>query len=313
MKVLACLRSDIPALDIGLSQLKEITKAFPSLYLETCDTYEELREKISDAVYVLTWRLDADLYPNARLLRSVFTPAAGRDWVAPDPSGRVKVHYGTFHGTLISQALLGAMLYFNLRLPFHLQNKDDHRYPRADVPLAASLAGQSVLIVGFGNIGAHCAKVLRHHGCGVAGTRRIEQAYNDSETGARVVPYRRLSDYLPRADHVIDLLPGGQATLRAFSDNQFGAMKPGAYFYNFGRGSTVDEKSLCQALTNGRLAGAALDVFEKEPLPEDSPLWDIPNLLITPHSSCFYPEYGKLFVGEVIAHLARICSMNHEA
>ena len=90
---------------------------------------------------------------------------------------------------------------------------------------------------------------------------------------------------LPRADHVINILPGGEATKHFMNATRFNAMKPGAIFYNIGRGSSVDQAALLAALDSGRLRNAYLDVTDPEPLPPEHPLWVHPNCLITPHTA----------------------------
>jgi phosphoglycerate dehydrogenase-like enzyme len=90
---------------------------------------------------------------------------------------------------------------------------------------------------------------------------------------------------LPLADHVVNLLPGNQSTAGYFNEDKFRLMKPGALFYNVGRGSTVDQVALLAALERGSLGGAYLDVTTPEPLPPDHPLWSAPNCFITPHSA----------------------------
>jgi phosphoglycerate dehydrogenase-like enzyme len=114
----------------------------------------------------------------------------------------------------------------------------------------------------------------------------------------RMITFDKLEDELPDADHVVFVLPGGVETDGIFTARHFNAMKPGAYLYNLGRGNCYREADLLIALKNGPLAGAGLDVFTEEPLSSSSPLWDQPNVLITPHSSAISREYIDLFIEE---------------
>ncbi len=298
------LDSPVEALNIGKPRLPGLVAAYPAFDFVFLPSDEKLVDHIADADYVATWHFPADLYPRARHLRAVFTPAAGKDWVAQDPSGRVPVFYGTFHGELIAQSLLGAMLNFNLRIAQHCANKSARDYQRDTLPPAGSLRKQHVLIVGYGNIGRHCARVLRPFHTQVRGTTRKPSRDHDSETGAQYVSFHDLDTVLPWADHVVDLLPGSPETRDVFTRDRFARMKHTAIFYNYGRGTTVDENAICTALADGTIAGAALDVFKQEPLSSDSPLWDAPNLIITPHSSCFFPDYAELFEQELLQHLS---------
>ncbi|MFZ2948339.1 MAG: NAD(P)-dependent oxidoreductase, partial [Desulfuromonadaceae bacterium] len=119
----------------------------------------------------------------------------------------------------------------------------------------------------------------------------------------RVISYGMLEEELPYADHVVFVLPGGTETDGIFTARHFSAMKPGAYLYNLGRGNCYREEDLVTALKNGPLAGAGLDVFAEEPLASASPLWELPNVLLTPHSSAISREYIDLFIQEWLGML----------
>jgi phosphoglycerate dehydrogenase-like enzyme len=126
-------------------------------------------------------------------------------------------------------------------------------------------------------------------GLQVAGVGRRERA-DDPDFGT-VHPVERLDELLGESDYVVSVLPATAGTRGLFDAGRFARMKPTARFVNIGRGSAVDEQALAEALGEGRLAGAALDVFQIEPLPEDSPLWTVPNLVITPHMSGDYAGF----------------------
>ena len=146
-----------------------------------------------------------------------------------------------------------------------------------------ALQGKTMLVVGLGGIGSEIAK--RAHALGM----RVIATRGSSRDKPDYVEYVGLSDELPallaRADVVADALPLTGATRRLFDAAAFARMKNGAYFLNVGRGGTVVTDDLVAALRSGRLAGAALDVTEPEPLPKDHPLWRAPNVVITPHNS----------------------------
>ena len=141
------------------------------------------------------------------------------------------------------------------------------------------LTGQSVLILGFGAIARRLTQLLsplRMH------IRAIRQKPRGDEP-VPVFPISDLEKLLPDADHVINILPASNSTNLFMNAARFNVIKPGAVFYNIGRGTTVDQAALLSALTGGRLGGAYLDVTEPEPLPSDHPLWQAPNCYITPH------------------------------
>jgi phosphoglycerate dehydrogenase-like enzyme len=118
-------------------------------------------------------------------------------------------------------------------------------------------------------------------------------------------PMARLGELLGRADYVIVALPLTPETRHLFDAATIGRMRPGARLINVGRGELVDEAALAGALRDGRLAGAALDVFETEPLPEASPLWDLPGVLVTPHVAASTPAAHRHAAELFVANLAR--------
>jgi phosphoglycerate dehydrogenase-like enzyme len=158
------------------------------------------------------------------------------------------------------------------------------------------------LIVGYGALGRECARLLKAVGLHVVGVKR--QAAVDPAPADAVFALQELPRLLPEADHVISTLPADTGTDHLFDAAAFAAMRPSAGFYNLGRGNVVDEAALLQALNAGRIAHAFLDVFEREPLPADSPLWHAPNLALTPHASAINAEYLDLWVEELASVLS---------
>lgn len=142
------------------------------------------------------------------------------------------------------------------------------------------LQGTTAVIVGYGAIGRRLTELLKALGMRVLACRR--RAHGDE--GTPVITPQDLDRVLPtEADHVINILPQSADTIRFFDRRRFGTLKPGAVFYNIGRGATVDQEALLEALRSGRLAAAWLDVTDPEPLPEGHPLRAEPNCHITPH------------------------------
>lgn len=143
------------------------------------------------------------------------------------------------------------------------------------------LTGQTVLMLGFGAIGRRLAELLAPFGMKLMAVRRQAR----SEKGVRIIAPEGVSSALAEADHVVNILPDNAGTLRFVNARRLAGVKPGARFYNVGRGSTVDEAALLEALRSGRLRYAYLDVCETEPLPPEHPLWEQPNCYITPHTA----------------------------
>jgi phosphoglycerate dehydrogenase-like enzyme len=143
------------------------------------------------------------------------------------------------------------------------------------------LRGQTALLLGYGAIGQRLAELLAPFAMNVIAVRR----HRTGDEPVKVVTEAELDEYLPLADHVVSSLPSNAGTAKFINAARLARMKRGAIFYNIGRGSTVDQEALLDALASGRLAAAFLDVTDPEPLPPSHPLWTAPNCFITPHTA----------------------------
>lgn len=150
------------------------------------------------------------------------------------------------------------------------------------------LTGSTALIIGLGGIGTRVAELCRAFGMRVIATRRHMEHPVEGVDG--LYPTDRLAEALPQADWVIVCAPLTEATRHLIGANEIAIMKARARIINIARGGLIDEAAMIDALSSGRLAGAGLDVFEKEPLPETSPLWTLPNVIISPHSAGSSPN-----------------------
>jgi phosphoglycerate dehydrogenase-like enzyme len=171
---------------------------------------------------------------------------------------------------------------------------------------ARLLAGQAIALVGFGSIAQRLAELLAPFGARVTGVRRRVAGDEPVPTFAWGTP--EADRAIAQADYVVNLLPGGVGTVRAFDAARVAALKPGAVFVNIGRGSTVDQDALAAALAAGRLAAAYLDVTEPEPLPPEHPLWSTPNCVVTPHMAGGDVAEGERLVEHFLENLARFTS-----
>jgi phosphoglycerate dehydrogenase-like enzyme len=206
---------------------------------------------------------------------------------------------GIYEQPMAEYALM-LMLLFAKDMVHTLEDQRAHRWNRRH---ADALRGQQLLVVGAGSIGRAIARQARALGMrtiGVARSRREADA--DFEA---IYPLAELLDRLPEADYVVLALPLTSATAGVMGREAFGRMKRNARLLNLGRGPLVDEAALLDALTSGRIAGAALDVYWKEPVPEDDPLWDLPNVILSPHMSGEIPGIQAAFVEIFLENLAR--------
>lgn len=161
------------------------------------------------------------------------------------------------------------------------------------------LTGQTVLLLGFGAIGRRLAELLAPFGVNLIAVRRQTR----SERGVRIVPEENVSAALAAADHVVNILPDNASTRNYVNARRLSCCKPGARFYNVGRGTTVDQTALSEALRSGRLGAAYLDVFTTEPLPPNDPIRDAPNCFITPHTAGGRSDQDEAIVNHFLGNL----------
>ena len=163
-----------------------------------------------------------------------------------------------------------------------------------------------VLIVGVGSIGRCIARLLKSVGMRVSGAGRTERTIDEDFDYIHAT--ENLTRVLGNFDFIVSIVPLTETTENLFSQPQFSAMQSSARFINIGRGASVDEAALINALQNGDIAAAALDVFSTEPLPDDSPLWSVGNLIISPHMSGDYIGYEKALIDLFADNLRRYLS-----
>jgi phosphoglycerate dehydrogenase-like enzyme len=161
------------------------------------------------------------------------------------------------------------------------------------------LNGETVLMLGFGAIGRRLAELLAPFKMKLYAVRR--RVY--SETGVHIISEDRVSSVIAQADHVVNILPENDSTRNYVNARRLGWCKRGAKFYNIGRGTTVDQNALIQALNEGRLGSAYLDVTDPEPLPPNHPLWTTPNCYITPHTAGGRRDQDETLVKHFLANL----------
>ncbi len=301
MKVAVWLAHELAVFRVQDEQLQALRARHPQHSFEAVETEAEFLPLLATAEAALVWRFSSSWYALGPKLRFVATPAAGREQLRPDERGRVRAVHGHFHGKIMAESLLAMVLFFARRLDTCVDNQQAHRYERAPYATTRRLVGQQALIVGYGSVGRECARLLQAVGMSVVGVKRQPNA--DLGPATAVHPLERLSTLLPEADHVILTVPGDTSIGHLISDAELALMRPTACLYNLGRGNALDEAAVIRALTAGKLGHAFLDVFEREPLPPDSPLWETPNLAILPHASAFAVDYLNLWFEELGAEL----------
>lgn len=207
------------------------------------------------------------------------------------------------YGLALSEYMLAALLSMQKKLHVYYDNQKKSLWQ--DEGPVTSIDGSTVLVLGLGDIGGSFARKVKALGAHVIGMRR--RASTKPDYIDEMASMDELDQYLARADIVACSLPGTAATLHLLNAEKFALMKPGAYFINVGRGSAVVTDALCDALNSGHLAGAAVDVTDPEPLPPNHPMWHVPNLYITPHTS------GQYHLAATLDNIVKIAATNLSA
>jgi D-2-hydroxyacid dehydrogenase (NADP+) len=184
----------------------------------------------------------------------------------------------------VAQTGFTGLLMLARGFPDYIQGQHKHEWrPMRGASLPDDLRGQTVLLIGVGAIGKTFAGYARAFGLKIIGVRRSPRAADDPVD--ELHHPSKLPDLLPRADWIVIACPLTKETQNLVNADAFKRLRKGARLINIARGEVVDEEALIEALRSGRLAGAALDAHTQEPLPADSPLWDLPNVIVSPHNA----------------------------
>ena len=285
---------------------KDILQAqVADLEVTVCYHSRDFLQRLPDAEAVAVWYFKKEWLANAPRLKLIATQAAGKDWIDVEPSKNLKISHGGFHGMMIAESVVGAIFYFCKAFSFSATMQKQKKWATKKVSdRIQSLYGANVTILGFGKIGTTIGNVLKPFGCTLTGVKRTSippPEYFSEED--RVVTMDQMPEVLKTTDHLIFVLPGGADTQGVFTWEHFKALPKSCTLYNVGRGKVYKDEDLVEALNAGELAGAYLDVFEKEPLPPESPLWEMDNVLIQPHISAASPQYLELFVRELAGRI----------
>lgn len=276
---------------------------------------EEAKAALLEAEIVVCGNISEEQMAAAPKLRWIAFWSAGMDGKVTDTMrtrNLLLTNASGVHGPNIAEHVLAFMLMFTREMHLHVRSQIAGVWSRtgnAQRIGASEMAGQTLGIVGLGRIGE--ALAARAKGCEmrVVATKRDPNArYEAAVQPDAIYSSEELPRLLAESDHVCIALPYTPETHHLFNAELLAKMKPTAYLYNIGRGKIVDENALVEALRAGTIAGAGLDVFETEPLPADSPLWQMENVIITPHCSGVTPYYFTRFAAIVTENLRRYLS-----
>ena len=309
--------------DQVLDGLKAVS---PRLHItqQTCHDADEVAAALKDhrSVEVLyTFHLPPDALELAPEIRWLQLHSAGANHILDHPIMQGDVDITTvsgIHATPIAEYAFASILAHRWRVPLWTHCQREREWPEGRWKLYArpELRGSTLGIIGYGSIGREVGRLGHAFGMRVLALRRSagpsERGYAVENTGdpegaipERFYPAGALHEMLAECDYVVVALPLTPATLGFLGERELRAMKPTAYLVNIARGPIIDEGAVVRALREEWIAGAGLDVFEQEPLPDDSPLWDLENALISPHIAGFTPRYDERAATLFARNLAR--------
>lgn len=244
---------------------------------------DRFAESMRSAHALVTWDLPTDsLAATAPNLKWIHIIGAGVEHLRPLdwlPPGVALTNNRGVHAEKTAESALMAVLMLNNRIPAYFSDQRQHRWAPE---FATPIAGKTVAVIGVGEMGHAAARAFKTVGLRVLGVRRGGKGRRFVD---RMAGPEDLHSVLAEADFVHITLPMTEETRGLIDAAALDALKPGAGLINFGRAPVLDHLALADRLVDGRIGGAVLDVHDPEPLPADSPLWDVPNLILTPHVS----------------------------
>jgi phosphoglycerate dehydrogenase-like enzyme len=274
-----------------------VARRHPSVAVAVCRDYASLPEMLAreqpDMLYTVRFA-GTPHYPRPAILAApalkwVSVAGSGTDHLMPwDPAKLTVTNAAGVAAEAMVQYIIGGILHFTLGLAGFAQQQREHAWNAAGT--VETVTGRTMAILGLGKTGQAVAKVAKALGMQVVGVRARPAPTPNVD---RVEPMAQLHAVLGIADFVVVCLPLTSATRGLVDAAAFDALKPGAILADVSRGTIVRQAALLDALKSGRLKGAVLDVFETEPLPKDNPLWDMENVIVTPHCSSVYDGWER--------------------
>jgi len=297
----------VPSWTLPAAQVGRIRAALPHAEVAHATTADELLREIQDADAALLTRIDTAQFAAATRLRWIHSAAAGvAGLLLPEVrrSDVILTNSRGIHGFTMAEHVIGVAIALLRGLPAAIRRQATHQWTYIEISSIKTLRGRHMVIVGLGAIGSEVARAASALGMRVSAVRRhpdaprpdcVESVYGAGE----------LHDVLPQADIVVLAAPLTPETRALIGSRELRLMKSTTILVNVARGKLVNEKALVEELVNGTIAGAALDVFEHEPLDPASRLWDLPNVLITPHTSGYREDYWEAVVDIFIENARR--------
>jgi phosphoglycerate dehydrogenase-like enzyme len=277
---------------------------FPQLNVVHLLDYKRVDAEISDAEIGIAWSIRPEQIKAAKQLRWIHSPAAAVHqliFTELVESDIVLTNARDVHGPVVAEHVIAQIFALAKKIPDSVRLQEKHEWGQQriwdELPRVREVAGATVGLIGLGSIGRAVAKSAKALGLRVIAVR--EHPEKGGEGADVVLGTAQVDDLFRKADYVVLAAPVTDNTRAIANAERLALMKPDACLINVGRGQLVDEAALASALHEKKIGGAALDVFPKEPLAAESPLWDVPGLLITPHTAALtdklWERHYKLF------------------
>ncbi len=271
--------------------VEKLRAEFPALQIVHFDQYDDAENDIADSEVLFTASLHPDQFLRMKSLRWIHAASAAvHQFLFPElvRSDVILTNSSEVHAPVVAEHVMALLFAVAKKIPLAVRSQTEHTWAQEAVwkeaPKPMEVAGSTLGLIGLGSIGRHVARMASSLGMKVIAVR--EHPGKEKPAGVDAVyATSEIDRLLEQADFVAMAAPLTPATGGLMNAERLSKMKPNAYLINVGRGAQVDESALAETLRSRKIAGAALDVFEKEPLPSDSPLWTFDNLLITPHSA----------------------------
>jgi phosphoglycerate dehydrogenase-like enzyme len=257
-----------------------LSKKLPSLNIHSAEHPQEALDVISEVEILFSWQIPDDLLKQAKRLKWFFSTAAGNENLVKNPSfpESAILTKTTIYGEMMAEYVFAYLLYFIRDLSKYFQDQRQKIWRQAR---PSRLRGKTMGILGLGSVGKTIARHGRQFGMDILGVKRTPGPVEHVD---QVMGREDLAKVVPRVDVLVVALPLTPETFHLLGERELGLMKEGTILFNIGRGKTIDEKALLSVLKTKRIK-AVLDVFEDEPLPKESELWSLENVIITPHVS----------------------------
>jgi D-2-hydroxyacid dehydrogenase (NADP+) len=293
--------------DVYAAALRE---RFLAVQVRTARSLADLPEDVSgiDVLVAFGIAIDDGLMRGLTRLKWIQSLATGVDHFLRSPHLRPETLLTSargIHGPAMRETVAFLMLSVSRDAPRLMHSQAAREWERRPWTL---LAGKTAVIVGVGLSSTAVAQLLKAFGMRVVGVSRSPRAVEGFD---EVVGTERLAAAASDADYLINILPGDPENHDRINAEVFGAMRETAYFINVGRGETVDEAALIEALRSKRIAGAGLDVFRHEPLPADNPLWTMANVVATPHVAGLFTEYEAYVLPILLENMGHFLDGRH--